>query len=123
VVDLFAVRDSARGIEAAFSGKVGAAFELVAAVGVCGSGVVVFGVWGIDVSVLVCISETAKDIPSGRLFKASFMARIVSAIWICCAAMAVRIAVVNFCRRNRESDAVYGVPTRELVYGITNWWC
>lgn len=117
MVDLFAVGDSTRGIEAAFSGKVGAAFELVAAVGVCGSGIVVFGVWGIDVSVLVCILETAKDIPSGRLFKANFMARIVSAIWICCAAMTARIAVAVSCSRSRESDAVCVLSTRELVYG------
>jgi hypothetical protein len=80
VVDLFAVGDSTRGIEAAFSGKVGAAFELVAAVGVCGSGIVVFSVWSVDVSVAVLVLVMLRNIPSGRLFKASFMARIVSAI-------------------------------------------
>jgi hypothetical protein len=88
VTDLLAIGNSTRGIEAAFSGEVGAAFELVAAVGVCRSGIVVFGVWSIDVSVLIVMSVVVCDIPSGRLFKANFMARIVSAIWICCAAMA-----------------------------------
>jgi hypothetical protein len=88
VVDLFAVGDSTGGIEAAFSGEVGAALELVAAVCVCRSGVVVFGVWGVAVSVLMVTSVMVCDIPSGRRFKANFMARIVSAIWICCAAMA-----------------------------------
>jgi hypothetical protein len=88
VVDLFAVGDSTRGVKAAFSGEMGAAFELVAAVGVCGSGIVIFGVWGVDISDLMVMSVVVCDVPSGRLFSANFMARIVSAIWICCAAMA-----------------------------------
>jgi len=44
VVDLSAVGDSTRGIEAAFSSEVGAAFELVATVGMCRGGIVILGV-------------------------------------------------------------------------------
>jgi hypothetical protein len=43
VIDLLAIGNSTRGIEAAFSGEVGAAFELIAAVGMCRGGVVILG--------------------------------------------------------------------------------
>ena len=41
------------------------------------------------------------------------MARIVSAIWICCAAMAARIAVADVGCRDGNLDEVYGLSTRE----------
>jgi hypothetical protein len=45
------------------------------------------------------------------------MARIVSAIWICCAAMAARIAVADVGCRDGNSDEVYGLSTREVCMG------
>lgn len=45
------------------------------------------------------------------------MARIVSAIWICCAAMAARIVVADVGCRDRNPDEVYGLSTREMCMG------
>lgn len=87
MVDLFAVRETPRGVEAAFSSELGAALEFVAAVGVGWSRVVILYVCESGVSMIIYVFAPKHDLPSGRLFRASFMARMVSAIWICCAAM------------------------------------